>query len=83
MCGAPVFVSGVGSLNEVLLENSFGLTYAMDRDQQASEKLSHLVRQSVNENYDQRILRSVNANHHFSWESMGKELFRILTELNR
>ncbi len=74
LCGTPVLVSGVGSLEEVLIEGSFGKSYKGMDHHAAAGLLERLVIQSHHEDVAAKINRSQLAQRLFSWETMGLQL---------
>lgn len=73
LCGTPVAVSGVGSLEDVLFHNS-GLSYRGHSPEDTAAMLSQLALKSFAENEAQRKERATAARKYFSLEKMGKEL---------
>ena len=78
LCGTPVLVSGVGSLKDVLLDDSFGAHYQGKDLKQKEELTSALLDRYADESSEQRKARSILARQHFSFPAMGD---RILKEL--
>lgn len=73
LCGTPVFVSGVGALNEVLFTDA-GLSYEKRSDFEVAELLFHFILQSQKEDQVSRELRASMARSHFSLQAMGRDL---------
>jgi len=82
MCGTAVFVSGVGSLEEVILDNSFGTSYLNDTDLMAAEKLQRLLHESLREGINGKIKRSQKAQEAFSWQTMSISLARVVKKVS-
>ena len=78
LCGTPVCVSGVGSLNEALFENA-GWTYdKLSQEKKLIEEIPKWVRQASFEGEEERTLRAKRAKDLFSFEAMANGLSKIL-----
>jgi len=77
MCGTPVVVSGVGSLDEVLFREDMGGSFSrLNSDVEKTEQLRNWITKSIHESRDDKIRRSTNAKERFSLSLMGEELIR-------
>jgi glycosyltransferase involved in cell wall biosynthesis len=81
LCGAPLFVSGVGSLEECLLDKSFGSSYRGLSEERAATLLTEKLWQASQESSRQRQARADAARSAFSLEAMGQQLSTMLDEL--
>lgn len=73
LCGTPVAVSGVGSLEDVLFNNS-GLSYRGYNPEDTAAMVNQLVMKSFAENEMEKRERATLGRKKFSFEKMGKEL---------
>ena len=80
LCGTPLFLSGVGALEEVLFMNA-GVCYRNKSDSEAAGLLYNLTRSSFQEGGDARELRASMAKGHFSLQAMGRRLSACIAEL--
>jgi len=78
MCGTPIAVSGAGSLNEVLAEPGFGISWSGWSDSQTAETLDGFFKSSFGEAPATRKLRADQARRHFSYEAMGQRLISLI-----
>ncbi len=79
MAGCPLFVSGVGSLEECLFDSTAGMSY---RGLSRSDQLAALRRwipQSFGETFETREVRAARAVALFSLEQMGEQLAAAAT----
>lgn len=76
LSGAPIFVSGVGALDELLFAQA-GESYKSLSKDEAAEKLVAFVRQSMNESMEERKKRAEKAREEFSLERMGQRLAHL------
>lgn len=81
MCGAPVFVSGAGSLNEVLFDQMAGWTYQGLADKQAALLLCKAVSVAMGESSQDRGRRAEQAQRSFSIPAMGNKISSFLGQL--
>lgn len=79
--GTPVFVSGVGSLDEVLISSQMGSSYRGLHAQEAAVKLKELILASFCETPAERQTRSDEARALFSLQRMGRRWMDILATL--
>lgn len=80
LCGTPVFVSGVGALNEVLSFKEAGLSYKNMPTLESAETLFSFVQQSARETQKEKQARAQEAKKLFSLEQMGRALNECLLE---
>ena len=81
LCGVPLFVSGVGSLEECLVDKSFGSSYRGLSEERAATLLTEKLWQASQESTIERQARAEAARQLFSLEAMGKELSTMLDAL--
>lgn len=81
LCGTPVGVSGVGALEEVLVENSFGVSYKNKSIAQTARLLADLLFKSWNESAQDKERRSLLAKDRFSLDCLGIKLEEILSNI--
>lgn len=81
LCGVPLFVSGVGSLEEVLVQRSFGSSYRNFGEERAATLLAENLWQAAQEKASQRQARADAARRLFSLEAMGEQLDLMLADL--
>ena len=74
LCGTPVIVSGVGSLNEVLFDEKAGDSYSGLDSRAAANLIRCWLRQAVTETTEMRADRAFRARQLFSLETMGEAL---------
>jgi glycosyltransferase involved in cell wall biosynthesis len=77
LCGTPVIVSGVGSLEEVLFENA-GESFKDLSDKEAADIIIKWIKKSMSEGELEKRKRATEAKKLFSYEEMGKELEALL-----
>ncbi len=77
LCGVAVYVSGVGSLKDVLFEDA-GLAYGALNEEQIAEVLLNLMQKCMNEKAQERSQRALRSQELFSLETMGQELEKAL-----
>lgn len=80
LCGAPIFVSGAGSLNEVLFPNA-GWSYFKQNRSATAAQLHKAVISAQNEKLADRQKRADQAKAFFSLESMGVQAEEFLRGL--
>ncbi|MFK7823359.1 MAG: glycosyltransferase family 4 protein [Oligoflexales bacterium] len=73
LCGTPIFVSGVGALNEVLFMGA-GESYKGKSSPEVVLQLKNLLEKSISETNIARDLRASLAKSFFSLHSMGSKL---------
>ncbi|NRA44312.1 MAG: glycosyltransferase family 4 protein [Oligoflexales bacterium] len=78
LCGTPVFVSGVGALEEVLFVGA-GESYKGKSKSDVALQLQKLIEKSITETSISRDLRASMAKNLFSLHSMGA---RLINEIN-
>ena len=83
MCGTPVFLSGVGSLEETLCESGFGNSYKDLADDDAALKLKECLTAYASESPEVRRERSVLAAKHFSIAAMGRAWDSVIRQIVR
>ncbi len=81
LCGVPLFVSGVGSLEECLLDKNFGSSYRGLSEERAATLLTEKLWQASQETASQRQMRADAARQLYSLEAMGQELSSMLDAL--
>ncbi len=74
LCGAPILVSDVGSLKELLRDESFGSVLSADT-------LKSWLRRAWHEEESLRMQRAAMAKAHYSLESMGRNLEQFLVSV--
>ena len=74
VCGLPIFVSGVGSLEECLVREDFGTSYQGLPEMKIAKSLRDLLLDSFLESAETRCLRARKAEELFSLDRMGKSL---------
>ena len=77
VCGAPVFVSGVGSLEEMIFDRS-GWSYRGMGVEGAARMLAGAIETSRGESKQVRSERAVMAQRMFSLEAMGQQLDAVI-----
>lgn len=78
LCGTPILISGVGSLEEVLVERGFGASYKSLEESATASLMKGLLIKSHGEDHLAKLNRSVAAQKAFSWEAMGERLEKII-----
>lgn len=78
LSGTPILVSGVGSLEECLVEESFGASYRGQGDDAISSILASWLERSEREGLAEREKRAASARRYFSLEAMGAALQKSL-----
>lgn len=74
LCGTPIFVSGVGSLEECLIHPSLGHSYKGRNGREVASQLKDLLLTAHKEDQAIRRRRASIARKAFSWETMGLAL---------
>jgi glycosyltransferase involved in cell wall biosynthesis len=77
LCGTPIFVSGVGALEEALFDGA-GASYKGLSFDASVKLLADLILHAWEETSDQRRTRADVARQHYSLESMSKKLLRVV-----
>ncbi|MFW7378336.1 MAG: glycosyltransferase [Oligoflexus sp.] len=78
LCGTPIFVSGVGSLEECLFHKRAGASYRGLDMHAAVDLLSQQLLQAYQETSEQRQERAQAAALHFSRQRMGERLSEVI-----
>jgi len=78
LCGTPIAVSGVGSLDEVLMEPGFGVSWKGQSELEVTRTLSDFIKSSFAETAEARRSRAARAKDLFSYESMGIRITEIM-----
>jgi glycosyltransferase involved in cell wall biosynthesis len=81
LCGTPVIVSGVGSLNEVLFDESAGASYQGLDHHGAAALMGGWLQKAFVEETETRAARALTAKRFFSFETMGETLEAELRRL--
>lgn len=77
VCGTPIAVSGVGSLDETLFEGA-GFSYGGMSEEQASEVVAAWIRASLQEGEAAKVRRAAEARARFSLAAMGQGFSTLL-----
>jgi len=77
LSGVPIFVSGVGSLQEALFDSG-GSSYLGMTNEIAAKHLAEQLNLSINEDVSVKSIRAEAAANRFSLETMGRALLRVL-----
>lgn len=80
LCGAPVLVSGVGSLKEVLIERDAGLNYGSFPSDEIPLQIKGFIKAALRESSVERKKRATCAYENFSLEAMARSLALILKQ---
>ncbi len=80
LCGTRIFVSGAGSLNEMVFPSA-GISYDGFDDEAAGILLARECLESLSETYEQRQLRADQARRLYSLEMMGQSLLSVMRQL--
>lgn len=81
LCGTPIAVSGVGSLEEVLIDPSMGLSYKNQIPQEAAKNVATALSVYHRETTQERHARAEIAARNFSRKRMGQELAIVVREV--
>jgi glycosyltransferase involved in cell wall biosynthesis len=81
LAGCPLFVSGVGSLEECLFDATAGVSYRELTPAEAIKSLKRLLIAAFQETAPIRRARAEAARQYFSTTMMGQNLARLVTEL--
>jgi glycosyltransferase involved in cell wall biosynthesis len=79
LCGTPILVSGVGSLEEALFDGA-GASYKGMSEPQIVELMRELILHAWEETVDQRKMRADVARQHYSLDAMANCFKRTLTQ---
>jgi glycosyltransferase involved in cell wall biosynthesis len=79
LCGVPLFVSGVGSLQE-FVQDSVANSYKDLGTEQAAEELARSFASALSETREQRLKRAERAREAFSLQAMGDGLKAVLAK---
>jgi glycosyltransferase involved in cell wall biosynthesis len=79
LCGTPILVSGVGSLEELLAQRGFGRSYAGLSPEGRARQLCEVVEEAQREPVSNRLSRSMMAREQFSLTAMTKALAPLLS----
>ena len=82
LCGTPIFVSGVGALEEVLFVGA-GESYRGKSEPEIVSQLKKLVEKSLTETSISRDLRASMAKNLFSLHTMGHKLTQKMLNLSQ
>jgi glycosyltransferase involved in cell wall biosynthesis len=77
LCGTPIAVSGVGSLEDMLFEGA-GLSYRGLKDEDAAKLIQELTLTSLSEGEEAKRRRALRARETCSLAKMGQRLSQIL-----
>ncbi len=78
MCGTPVIVSGVGSLNEILFKPEMGASFSgLGSDDDRFALLGQWIAKAAQEPSEDRAHRASQAQKEFSLELMGSRLIQV------
>lgn len=78
LCGTPIIVSGVGSLEECLTQENFGASYRDLDSNQTLQLFEAWLQRTAQEGLAARQQRANEARQYFSLEAMGKALQKNL-----
>ena len=78
VCGTPIFVSGVGSLDDCLFSPEVGRSYKELSREKLIRSLQELIFISQNESIQDRMSRSARAKDLFSFDRMGASLESLI-----
>lgn len=78
LCGTPVLVSGVGSLDEVLFDETAGASWRGLDEGATAELVSRWLLRSAEEGEDAKRARAASAHERFSLAAMGEALSRVV-----
>ena len=81
LCGAPIYVSGVGSLGECVFDEKMGFVYGDRLGMDAINPLRELLIGSFQEAADAKRARADLAKDRFTFQAMGKGLEKAIAEL--
>ena len=81
LAGTPLFVSGVGSLEDCLVDTNAGVSYRGMSGDKAVSLLKDLLLKSYLESYEERWDRSQRAKKSFSLSTMGDQLEKFFLQV--
>lgn len=81
LCGTPVAVSGVGSLNEVLFDDTAGFSFKNMNDEAIVTNLLNWLSRSLHESTQDKLERAAKAKARFSIEAMAQSYAVLLKRL--
>ncbi|SME91557.1 glycosyltransferase family 1 protein [Pseudobacteriovorax antillogorgiicola] len=81
LCGTPIFVSGVGSLEDCLFSESAGASYRDLPGDKAVALMKKLLIESFREGLDQKAARAREAHTHFSLPVMARQLEKLIAHV--
>lgn len=79
-CGTPILVSGVGSLDEVLINRKMGMSYGGLSEAEAAQRIAEVLQLYAQETPEQRQDRSKDARTAFSLATMGQRMEGFINE---
>ena len=79
LCGAPIAVSGVGSLDEVLTHRDFGMSWSKMSAEGTISALKEFIKASYLESGELRKKRAEAAKDTFSYRTMGLRLSELIS----
>ena len=83
LCGAPIAVSGVGALKEVLRSKSFGIHYGNLSLSDSADLIREQLYRGWQETAETRKKRAELSREHFSFERMGCDLDKVFSPMIR
>ncbi len=81
LCGTPVAVSGVGSLAEVLFDDTAGFNFQNMTSDDIVTNLIHWLTRSLHESHQEKLARATAAKEIFSLEAMAAAYALLLRRL--
>jgi hypothetical protein len=78
LSGTRIFVSGVGGLEDLLLEKSFGASYNSLNSDAAAQLLNNQLQLSIEETAEDKLARSAVAAKYFGLDEFGNKLLATL-----
>ena len=81
LCGTPVIVSGAGSLDEVLVNETFGASYRGADVSEAAHLISQRLRRHFSESVNEKNMRSADAKKIFSLKTMSLNLEAVVNRV--
>ena len=79
MCGVPIIVSGVGSLEEMLFDDTAGASYQGLNDNECADLVIRWSYKSLQESESQKVIRSSKAIQLYSLDTMGQHLCDLIS----
>ncbi len=71
LCGVPIFVSNVGSLSECIYSKEAGTVFSYNNYKKSIKDLESLIQISIEEGFDRKKKRALEARKYFSFKSMN------------